>query len=115
MTNQTTTPTDAHDHSFMPDGQCRFAGCEASPIGDELDNILPELLKRSADKGFVQKQDVQQAKQTVNAYILAEVLKIVGENEHFEGSHKEKSYDTYLNAYKAELRQALTARFGGQE
>lgn len=84
---------------------------QSPPPSDELDEIL-----KVSGCPFLVRKDLIQA---LNAYILAEVLKLIGENEddNFSPIPGVGGFDiekTAKNEFRAELREALIARFGPQ-
>lgn len=104
-----------------PDDVPAFADFEGAlispkspPAGDELDEILVSLSKKLHDGGI----NHAEAKAKVNAYILAEILKLV-ENAP---PHTERRYNYYEErpeyipmVDKEDLINAAQARFGGKE
>lgn len=106
LTNQTTIPSDDGELDKIL-AICALWG--TSHLG------TPEQEHYVAD--FKHSLSFDEAKAALNAYILAEALKIVGEDDVPYGNevYPAKPGAVERNKLRAEIRQALTAHFGGQK
>lgn len=74
---------------------------------DSVEATLLKILKRSADKGYVQKQDMVKAKAALNKYYAEKCIELIGPNDEY-GS---LAVGIYRNDLRDELRAKVKKQF----